>query len=89
MSAVEQHHSCLNGPDPETGEWPCAPKGYFGVAECQTCGWIGPWAERPGYTTDSETCTSCGLIIVGWLLGCPRENCPLAAPEETKEAGEV
>ena len=32
---------CPNGPDRETGEWPCDPKGYFGVAECQTCGRIG------------------------------------------------
>lgn len=31
---------CPNGPDPETGEWPCDPKGYFGVWECQTCGYM-------------------------------------------------
>jgi hypothetical protein len=37
--------SCPNGPDPETGEYPCDPKGYFGVAECQTCGWIGAWPK--------------------------------------------
>jgi hypothetical protein len=31
---------CPNGPD-EDGHWPCDPKGYFGVAECQVCGRIG------------------------------------------------
>jgi hypothetical protein len=35
---------CPNGPD-EDGNWPCNPKGYFGVAECQVCGWIGAWSE--------------------------------------------
>jgi predicted NBD/HSP70 family sugar kinase len=33
---------CPNGPD-EYGHYPCDPKGYFGVAECQTCGRIGQW----------------------------------------------
>jgi hypothetical protein len=31
---------CPNGPD-EDGHWPCDPKGYFGVGECQVCGRIG------------------------------------------------
>jgi hypothetical protein len=31
---------CPNGPD-EYGNWPCDPKGYFGVAECQVCGRVG------------------------------------------------
>lgn len=37
---------CPNGPDPETGEWPCDPKGYFGVLECQVCGRIGVVADH-------------------------------------------
>ncbi len=36
---------CPNGPD-EYGNWPCDPKGYFGVAECQVCGFIGKWPGR-------------------------------------------
>ena len=36
---------CPNGPDRETGEWPCDPKGYFGIAECQVCGRIGVLRE--------------------------------------------
>lgn len=35
---------CPNGPD-EDGHWPCDPKGYFGVAECQVCGRIGRWVD--------------------------------------------
>lgn len=34
--------SCPNGPD-EHGNYPCEPKGYFGIAECQVCGRIGTW----------------------------------------------
>lgn len=36
-------NECPNGPDDE-GLWPCDPKGYFGVAECQVCGRTGTWA---------------------------------------------
>ena len=50
---------CPNGPD-EDGNWPCDPKGYFGVAECQTCGQIGQWvgarvSSVSGKRTDGET----------------------------------
>jgi len=37
-------NECPNGPD-EDGNWPCDPKGYFGVVECQTCRRIGVWLE--------------------------------------------
>jgi hypothetical protein len=37
---------CPNGPD-EDGNWPCDPKGYFGVAECQVCGRVGIFPRNP------------------------------------------
>lgn len=36
---------CPNGPD-ENDDWPCDPKGYFGVLECQVCGRIGVVPEE-------------------------------------------
>ena len=52
--AVPQQGTCPNGPD-EDGSWPCDPKGYFGDAECQTCGRTGSWAEISRSSPDIGT----------------------------------
>jgi hypothetical protein len=45
--AMALENECPNSPD-EMGQWPCDPKGYFGVAECQVCGRIGKWPSQTG-----------------------------------------
>lgn len=37
---------CPNGPDRETGDWPCDPQEYFGVLECQVCGRVGSYPDK-------------------------------------------
>ena len=47
IEASQINSDCLNGPD-EDGSWPCDPRGYFGIFECQICGRVGVVRDEDG-----------------------------------------